>query len=252
MRIALVRHATLVVEMAGVRLLIDPMLDPAGAQPPIPDTPNPRPNPLVDLPRPAESLVAGLDAVVVTHLHPDHIDATAGRLLPRDVPVLCQPAQEAQIRSAGLQARPLDGPTGVGEVTVTATDGRHGPEELARELGPVMGVVLTAPEEPTLYVAGDTVMCPPVVEAIEAHRPDLIVVNAGAAQFTGSAPITMDADDVIAVAEAAPDAAVLAVHMEAINHCPLTRADLMRTAADAGLAERVLAPPDGQMLEITV
>ena len=30
-------------------------------------------------------------AVLATHLHQDHFDATAARLLPRDLPLLCQP-----------------------------------------------------------------------------------------------------------------------------------------------------------------
>jgi L-ascorbate metabolism protein UlaG (beta-lactamase superfamily) len=42
------------------------------------DTPNPRPNPIVDLPAPAERVVEGVDAAVVTHLHADHLDARAG------------------------------------------------------------------------------------------------------------------------------------------------------------------------------
>lgn len=251
MRIALIRHATLLIEYAGSRLLVDPMFDAAGTQPPIPEAADQRPNPLVDLPRPAESLVGGIDAVVVTHLHPDHIDGTAVRLLPRDVPVWCLEGQDAPLRAQGLAATPLTAPIQLGEVTVTATGGRHGPPELAREMGPVMGLALSAPGEPALYVTGDTVMCEEVEQAIEAHAPDVIVVNAGAAQFTGSPPITMDADQVVAVAGRAPEAVVIAVHMEAINHCVLSRADLLSAAAAGGVGDRVLAPADGEMLELT-
>src|SRR5262249_43778646 len=98
MHLTLVRHATLVVRAAGLRLLIDPQLDPQGARDPVPGTPNPRPTPLVDLPEPAEALVEGLDAVLVTHLHGDHFDATARRLLPSGVPLLCQPPDAERLR----------------------------------------------------------------------------------------------------------------------------------------------------------
>jgi hypothetical protein len=64
-----------------------------------------------------------------------------------------------------------------------------------------------------------------------------------------SASITMEADDVIAVAEAAPGATLVAVHMESINHCLETRADLAERLAAAGLAERVRIPRDGEALE---
>ena len=56
MNITLVRNATLILETAA-GLLVDPMLDPAGARPPIEDTANPVRNPTVELPFPAEEVV---------------------------------------------------------------------------------------------------------------------------------------------------------------------------------------------------
>jgi L-ascorbate metabolism protein UlaG (beta-lactamase superfamily) len=58
MNVTLVRNATLVLELSGRRLLVDPMLDPAGARPPIEQTANPVRNPTVELPWPAEDVVA--------------------------------------------------------------------------------------------------------------------------------------------------------------------------------------------------
>ena len=92
MRLTLVRHATLLLELEGRRVLVEPMLDDAGAREPVEDSPKPRRNPLVPLPFPAEEVVRGLDAVVVTHMHQDHFDETGARLVPRDLPVFCQPA----------------------------------------------------------------------------------------------------------------------------------------------------------------
>jgi hypothetical protein len=79
----------------------------------------------------------------------------------------------------------------------------------------------------------------------------VIVVNAGAARFIHGDPITMDAEDVIATCIAAPDALVVAVHMEAMNHCGLDRAGLRAAVAAAGLAGRVATPADGETLELT-
>ena len=91
MKLTLVRNATVILELRGRRILVDPMLDSAGARPPIEDTVNPVRNPTVELPFAAETVVDGLDAVLVTHCHKDHLDDTAVRLLPRDVPAFCQP-----------------------------------------------------------------------------------------------------------------------------------------------------------------
>jgi hypothetical protein len=43
---------------------------------------------------------------------------------------------------------------------------------------------------------------------------------------------------------------VIAVHLEAIGHCPETRADVRERVAAAGLSDRVLAPEDGERLRI--
>jgi L-ascorbate metabolism protein UlaG (beta-lactamase superfamily) len=246
MRLWLVRHATLHVEVAGLRLLVDPQLDRAGARPPVEDTPNPRRNPLVELPEPAQVAVRNLDAVLVTHLHRDHLDATALELLPRELPVLCQPGDEAALREHGFaDVRVIDDAAALGPVRISRTGGRHGSGEIADRLGPVSGYVLAADDEPTLYIAGDTVWCEPVDEALHAHAPDVVVVNAGAAQFTTGGPITMTADDVIAVARHAPAARVVAVHLEAVNHCVLTRADLHQRIHAEDLHTRVTVPEDG-------
>ena len=76
------------------------------------------------------------------------------------------------------------------------------------------------------------------------------MVNGGAATFLNGGTVTMEAADVVAVAEAAPRARVVAVHMEAINHCVETRAALAAAVAEAGVAERVLIPSDGEVLTI--
>jgi L-ascorbate metabolism protein UlaG (beta-lactamase superfamily) len=239
----LVRHATLLVDVGAQRLLVDPMLDPAGARPPIEGTPSPRPNPLVDLPAPVGEVLRDVSAVLVSHLHADHLDETAvDALRDRDLPVICQPEDAETLRGRGLRVVP--GPDG--GVTVELTRGRHGRGALGERLGPVSGFVIRAPGEPTLYVAGDTVWCDEVDLALRAHRPDVVVVNAGGARFLEGDAITMTPDDVLATAEAAGQAVVVAVHMEAINHCLVTREDLCGAVGD-----RVTIPADGERVRLS-
>ena len=59
MRLRLIRHATLIVEIDRRRILADPMLDEVDTRPPIESTPNQVRNPTVRLPVPAEEVVAG-------------------------------------------------------------------------------------------------------------------------------------------------------------------------------------------------
>lgn len=245
MRLRLLRHATLVVEFAGRKLLIDPMLSPPGAMPPIENSPNPRPNPLVPLPVALPEIVQDLDAVLITHTHRDHWDEAATRELPKGVPLLCQPEDEAKLRGQGFsRVQPLQ--TGLiwNALEVTRTGGQHGTGEIGRQMAPVSGFVLRGPGEDPLYIAGDTIWCSEVQQAMQQFRPAAIVVNAGAARFLEGDPITMTAGDVISVCRAAPQARVVAVHMEAINHCLLTRQELAAEAQKAGV--RVIIPNDGE------
>ena len=75
-------------------------------------------------------------------------------------------------------------------------------------------------------------------------------MNAGGARFLEGEPITMTAADVERVLEAAPHATVVAVHLEAINHCLQTRADLHQRLHDAGLQDRVTVPEDGALVPL--
>jgi len=237
MRITLVRSATIVLELGGRRILVDPMLDPAGARPPIADTANPVRNPTVELPLPAEEVVRGLDGVLVTHRHKDHLDETAERLLPRDVPVFCQPEDETALRELGVDARAVDTTLEWDGLVWHRVPARHGFGAVAEALSPVSGFVLE-----DLYLAGDTVWYEAVEETVERFSPRVAVVNAGGASFLEGGLIVMGVDDVREGASRVP--VVVCVHLEALNHCHLSRADL------AAAVPGVLIPRDGETVEV--
>jgi L-ascorbate metabolism protein UlaG (beta-lactamase superfamily) len=236
-RITLVRSATVIVEISGRRILVDPMLDDVGARPPIEQTRNQVANPTVPLPIPAEEVVRGLDAAIVTHRHRDHLDARGEELLPRDIPVFCQPEDEEALRGLGVDAQAVVDAVDWDGLSITRTPARHGSGRIAELLAPVSGFVLD-----DLYLAGDTVWYDAVEETIARHRPRVAVVNAGGAAFVEGGLIVMGADDVREVVARVPT--VIAVHMEAINHCFLERESLRRAVPG------VLVPEDGETLEL--
>lgn len=253
MRIHFLRHATMIVSLAGKRVLVDPMLGPAGERPAIPDTPHPHRNPLTPLPVRLEEVLAGLDAAAITHLHSDHFDAVAGAVLPKELPLLTQP--EDVDRLAGMeftQVLPVELSRGWGGIEVIRNEAQHGRGQMAQKMAPASGFLFRAPGEPSLYVAGDTVWCEPVRRVLETYQPSIVVVNAGAAQFLAGGPITMTAEDVASVCEAAPLAMVVAVHMEAMNHCLLGRADLRQFLESREFSARVAIPVDGETLSFPV
>jgi L-ascorbate metabolism protein UlaG (beta-lactamase superfamily) len=107
--------------------------------------------------------------------------------------------------------------------------------------------VFSHPHEPTLYVAGDTVWNRHVEDALATYRPDVVVLNCGDAQVPGLGAIIMDQQDLMKVAQAAPRATIIASHLEAVNHCVLSRAALRDFLDAEGLRERVLVPEDGEV-----
>lgn len=248
-KLQLIRNATLRIQYAHLELLVDPMFSDAKANPPVFNSANDRRNPLVPLPfSMADKLRPNV--VLVTHLHPDHWDQDAIDALPKSTPILCQPGDEDTLASQGFASV-----TAVQEsleyegISIIRAGGRHGTGEIGQMMGQVSGFILKAEGHPTLYIAGDTIWCDEVKEALDAHKPDMTVVNAGGARFLTGDPIIMDEDDVIELLRYAPYTKAVAVHMEAINHCLVTREALSGRLAAEGLGSRIEIPQNGQWVE---
>ncbi len=248
MKIQLLRHATTLIEFQGKRLLVDPMLSPAGEMAAIPDVSNTSNNPLVELPVEASTL-CDVDALAITHLHRDHFDEAAMQLLPKELPVFCQPADAGAISRAGfLNVQPVDQELEWNGVRITRTGGQHGTGKIGQKMGPVSGFIIKVTGEPALYIAGDTIWCSEVENALQVYNPQIIICYAGEARFASGDPITMNAEDIEQVCLAAPAARIVAVHMEAWNHCVLTRSALKSFLEEKELQERVIVPDDGEFM----
>ena len=220
LRVQLVRNATLLLDSSHGRILVDPMLRAAATSPPIENTPNPKRNPLVELPMPIEEVLDGVDLCIVTHLHRDHFDD----LVPLDLPILTQPESADELRSRGHTNVTTDHPG------IPMTRGHHGTGEIGRAMGPVSGWVVD-----DVYIAGDTILCDEVHEARERYRPRATIVNASGARFLEGDPIVMTAAEVAQL-----EGTVVVVHLEAINHC------LEPRSAYAG----AIVPLDGEVLDL--
>jgi len=251
MQIQLIRHATLRVTMGGRTLLVDPMLSDKEAMDPVANASNDRRIPLVPLPFSPAEILKDVQAVLVTHTHRDHWDDAATAAIPKSMPILCQPPDEKKFQQFGYtDVRAIAAVMDFEDLQITRTDGQHGTGEIGRQMAPVSGFVIRTDNEPALYIAGDTIFCPEVEMALGRYQPQVVVVNAGAAQFKTGGPITMNSLDVAKTAKMAPAARIIAVHMDTINHCLLTREMLEREMKNFHLQERIAIPQDGETLEL--
>ena len=90
MNIKQIRNATMIVQYAGKKFLIDPVLADKGTYPPYPNSPRQNQyNPLVSLPTSIDEII-DVDAVIVTHLHRDHFDDVAKEVLSKNIKVFVQ------------------------------------------------------------------------------------------------------------------------------------------------------------------
>ncbi|SFG31799.1 L-ascorbate metabolism protein UlaG, beta-lactamase superfamily [Halobacillus alkaliphilus] len=248
MNIHQIRNATIVVEYSGKKFLIDPMLAEKGTYPPFPNAlRQEQNNPLVSLPTSIESIIQDIDAVIVTHLHPDHWDDAAKEALPKEIKVFSQNEEDAtEIRNDGFEnVEVLQEDTVFEGIQLIKTKGEHGRGEILKFAGLVCGVVLKHSLEKTLYVAGDTVWYEEVQTVIDTHKPEIIVVNAGDNQFFEGGSLVMGKDDVYEVYKTAPNSTIIAVHMEAVNHWTLSREELKSFANEKGISSNLLVPNDG-------
>jgi len=263
MRIHHLRNATMVIESGSCHILVDPMLSDIGRLPPFAYLRHkPLRNPTVPLPAVAERILRKVTHCLLTHSqkcgrkalqHTDHLDeAGAAFLRARRIPVVCPDQDAANLRKIGLRvavALPYWRSAALCGGAIAAVPAQHGRGWIYRLMANGAGFFLALPGEPTLYIAGDTVWTKAVQGVLQMLKPDVAVVAAGTAQLDVGGPILMPLEEVAAFVRNAPGR-VIANHLEALNHCPTTRARLKRRLADEGLRDKTSIPDDGETLTI--
>jgi L-ascorbate metabolism protein UlaG (beta-lactamase superfamily) len=144
-RIVFLGHSSVLIELDGVRLLTDPILRRRVAhlrrQPPPLD----------------RSLTADIDAVLISHLHHDHLDLASLRLLGRDIPLLVPAGTAAWLhrrRFTTVKELRAGERATVAELAVGAVEARHDARRLGGPRAEALGYVVR--NRRAIYFAGDT------------------------------------------------------------------------------------------------
>ena len=211
------------------------------------------PMPMCGLPMSTEAVLQSVDAYIVTHVHPDHIDmspnGTCGAPLDHSLPVWVQNDGDKETMEhsgfADVSVLSEEGSSFHG-VRLTKIAGRHGTIELC---GPSCGVILEKEGEPTLYLVGDTVWFDAAEQALRTFTPGVIVVNACAAYLKKYGRLIMNADDIERIHRLCPTAQIIASHMDTVSHAALTRRSLQLVLNKKGLND-VYIPADGETYTI--
>ncbi|WP_207531968.1 MBL fold metallo-hydrolase [Desertivirga arenae] len=255
MKIQLWRNATTLLEINGKRILVDPMLGAKGSMGLLPMLKEQLPNPLVDLPfskQELEDQLQNVDAVLLTHLHPDHWDAEAQRVLSKELPVVCSPELVPELNKQGFTNTLAVNKTLKWEgVQFDITEARHGTGEIGAMMGTVHGFVLQTSAE-SLYLAGDTIWYDAIASVLHKFKPAHIVLNGGAARFDRGGPILMTSEDLIQAAKVLTSSSYYIVHLEALSHSREGRARISSDLAEHGLKKRCFVLADGEVVDTDV
>ena len=254
MQIRFVRNATLSIRTGSQHILVDPMLGPKGSLPPCAFFRHrPRCNPTVSLPPDIKLVLETITAGLVTHCrwgHFDHLDPTGSRwLAQRQLPVYCSHLDKAYLQRQGITTISLH-PNQRHEFlggSIIAFETTHGYGVVGKLMGPGLGYLIELPGEPSIYISGDTVLTAEVRQVLTGLCPNIAVLAAGSASLDVGRPILMPMTEMLEFIRLAPGI-VLATHMEALNHCPMTRAQFRESVTQAGLAQKVCIPEDGETL----
>jgi L-ascorbate metabolism protein UlaG (beta-lactamase superfamily) len=146
-RIVFLGHATVLIELEGVRLLFDPLLRGRILH-------LRRQVPPVD-----ESTFADLDAVLISHMHHDHLDLASLRRLGRDIHLIVPRGAGVWLASKGfanVSEMDVGDVMKVGEIEITAVVAHHNGGRLGGPQAKALGYLVAGRH--VVYFAGDTEM----------------------------------------------------------------------------------------------
>jgi L-ascorbate metabolism protein UlaG (beta-lactamase superfamily) len=227
---------TVLIEVAGWRLLTDPTFDPPGAAYSFGLGAGSRKlaGPAVE---PAS--LAPVDAVLLTHdQHGDNLDGLGRDVLAAAGVVVTTAAGARRLGGSARGLEPWAGTTlvapGRPSIQVTATPCRHGPPLSRPIVGDVIGFALRW-EGQTLWITGDTVLTRRVREVPRRIDVDVMLVHLGCVRFpiTGPLRYTMTAREAVELCGIARPRVTVPVHYEGWSHFKEGRADFERELAAA-------------------
>lgn len=215
--------ATMLLEIGALRLLTDPVFDPAGGHYRFGwGTGSTK----LSGPTIAPEQLGPLDAVLLSHdHHEDNLDRAGRALLPQAKRVLTTPPGARRLRGNAEGLRPWQsvwleaGPT---RAKVTATPAQHGALITRPVAGATIGFVLEWDDQRAgaLYISGDTIYYRGIDQIAERFRIRVAILHLGKARFpiTGPLHYTMDHRDAVKAARVLRPQRVIPIHYEGWKH----------------------------------
>lgn len=229
MRITYIGHATLLLELGGVRILTDPNFDPKLG----------RILPRVSPPGIALERLPGLHAILLTHAHADHLSFDSLERLPRDIPLFAPPAIAKWLRRLGVDhavdLAPGDS-AAVGDVAVHAAPATHRGNRYGFDRWRSAANMYLLDAGETIFFAGDTALTGDTHHLVERtlwdrHRAlDLALLPIGYAPWwkPGFRKGHLTPDDALTLFERLRAKTLVPYHWGTFRHVTATAHDAIR------------------------
>lgn len=178
------------------------------------------------------------DAIIFTSLYEEHYDDTAGKLLPKVLPVfVLDQMDQANLKSSGFT-----------NVTIVKTGTLFGNISLSKLPlnGSPNGILLEHPAEKSLFITGDSVWNDAFLNAVHHANPRAIAVNCGTEELLKATPCTLDTENITKLSQAAPNASLITCHIEAFSQWGLNRDTLQKFILENNLSRKFILPEDGK------
>lgn len=254
-RLTHISTATLLIEIGSVRLLTDPVFDPAGGEYNFGlGTGSKKLTP----PTVSVDQLGHIDAVLLSHdQHEDNLDKAGRAFLPQADRVLTTRSGERRLRgnatglanwqSATIQSNDTS-------IKITATPAQHGDLIVRPFSGETIGFLLEWPGQSNgaLYITGDTIFYHGIEEVARRYRIDVALLHLGRASFplTGPLKFTMDAADGVRAARVLNARTYIPIHYDGWTHFREPKTEIDKRFAAAGLSDRLRWIPQGRAIEL--
>ena len=253
MDIEQIRNATIIVTYKEYKILVDPMFARKNTFLSLQTRKlirGKKTNPMVDLPLDMDKKLNGVTHALLTHNHFDHIDEIAMEYLrENNITVYCNIRDEKKLRKKGLKVIPLKSEE-IHEFlggTIKPIEARHGWGWISKPMGYGVGYIIDMPNEPILYIVGDTVLTDKVRDIIVKVRPEWTVLASGKAKLGVGRPLLMDEDEILEVVELSHGKVILN-HLEAMDHCLIDRKKAREIMLKNNLLSKIKIPKDGEVI----
>lgn len=249
--------ATLLLEIGSLRLLTDPVFDPAGGRYFFGYGTH-----SIKLTEPSISIkdLGKIDAVLLSHdHHEDNLDGAGRAFLPKAKKVITTFAGAKRLKGNAIGLRTWQSTTlesGDTKIKITATPAHHGTLGSHILVGETTGFVLEweGQKHGALYISGDTVWFNGLHEIGQRFKIGTAILHIGGVKFPVMGPIrfTLNAREAVKIIHALEPHTMIPIHYEGWKHFKETGSDASRVFDASDIKQKVHWLPLGKSTEIEI